>query len=104
MGTGDKHSAPLSRAVSTFTIQLTDCAAFLIQIICRSICSAPISDRSDVNICFAKVRSFESGVSDLGLSEIKNSNLNKLIKSMLNVDPKNRPSIGMVQIALNFCA
>lgn len=104
MGTGDKHSTPVPRKVSTLTLKLTDCTAFLIEIRRRSTCRAPISDRSDVNICFAKVRSFEAGVSDLGLSEIKNSNLNKLLKSMLNVNPKNRPSIGMVQIALNFCA
>ena len=65
--------------------------------------SAPISDRSEVNTCFTKVRSYEAGKSDLGLSEITNTNLKKLLTSMLSIKPKDRPSIGMVQIALNFC-
>lgn len=56
-----------------------------------------------MSTCFAKVRSYEAGVSDLGLSEVTNSNLKKLLTSMLTVNPKNRPSIGIVQIALNFC-
>ena len=64
---------------------------------------APISDRSEVSTCFAKVQSYESGLSDLGLNEVTNKNLKKLLLSMLSVNPKNRPSIGLVQIALNFC-
>ena len=64
---------------------------------------APISDRSEVSTCFAKVQSYEAGQSDLGLNEVTNKNLKKLLSSMLSVNPKNRPSIGLVQIALNFC-
>ena len=64
---------------------------------------APISDRSEVSTCFAKVQSYETGQSDLGLNEVTNKNLKKLLLSMLSVNPKNRPSIGLVQIALNFC-
>lgn len=64
---------------------------------------APISDRSEVNTCFAKIRSYESGATDLGLSEVTNTNLKNLLTSMLSINPKKRPGIGVVQIALNFC-
>jgi hypothetical protein len=56
-----------------------------------------------MNSCVKKIKEYQAGKSDLGLSEVTNDNLKKLLTSMLNLDAKKRPSIGMVQLALNFC-
>ena len=46
---------------------------------------------------------YMTGKNDLGLSQVTNENLRKLLTSMLDINPKKRPNILTVMILLNFC-
>jgi hypothetical protein len=66
-------------------------------------CRAPIVDRPDVRGCVTRLRDFEEGKTDLGLSEVTDGRLRSLLASMLDIDPRKRPNVLAVQLALNFC-
>jgi serine/threonine protein kinase len=63
---------------------------------------APIVANSDLRRAVAAVAAFVDGTSDLGLGEVEQGRLKSLLVSMLDVDPKRRPSILQVQAQLLF--
>lgn len=63
---------------------------------------APIVDRLDVNGSVQKLSRYISGEDDLGLSQVTDLRLKRLLQSMMAVDPSRRPKINFVLASLYF--
>jgi serine/threonine protein kinase len=63
---------------------------------------APIVDRPDIQKSLSKLEKFEEGKDDLGLSEITDKKLQRLVASMLSKNSLLRPNIVAIQLALSL--
>merc|ERR1719223_741457 len=82
-------------------------AAKSIDVWCLGVCilqlylgRAPIVSTSDLRGAVAVMQRCLDGTTDLGLSEVKDGQLQKLLRSMLSLDPKKRPTIQNVLLSL----
>ena len=62
----------------------------------------PLVSNTDLKKALSVIEAYIAGDSDLGLSDVKDAQLQKLLRSMLNVNPTNRPSVQNVLRSLYF--
>ena len=62
--------------------------------------SGPVLGGSDLKKSFATLDLYVAGENDLGLSEVKDAGVRRLLEKMLSIDPSKRPSISQVQRAI----
>ena len=102
MGTRYIDTASLFGQVSVYLFDCQNCT--MPSIIIWLPIRAPIVDRADVKGCIQKLSSYVRREDDLGLNEVDDLLLKRLLQSMLAVDPSRRPGINFVLSSLYFLA
>lgn len=61
---------------------------------------SPVVSGADVRGAVQALQAYSCGSNDLGISDVDDKLLRRLLKSMLNISPEKRPNIGAVLSSL----